>query len=60
MNGRDMVKGLNRTTCQMNGRDMVKGLNRTTFQTEILMMAHTEKGKLEHLQKYKEKRILNT
>jgi hypothetical protein len=36
----------------------VKGLDRTTFQTEILMMAHTEKGKLEHLQKYKEKGIL--
>ena len=43
----------------MNGRDMVKGLNRTTtFQMEILMMAHTEKEKLKHLQKYKEKGIL--
>ena len=39
---------------------MVNGLSRTTFQTEILMMAHTEKGKLEHLQKYKEKGVLNT
>ena len=60
MNGRDMAKGPNRTTFQMNGRDMTKGLNRTIFQTEILMMDHTEKRKLEHLQKYKEKGILNT
>jgi hypothetical protein len=42
----------------MNGKDKAKELNRTTFQTAILMMAHTEIGKLEHLQKYKEKGIL--
>jgi len=35
---------------------MVKRLNRTTNQTEILMMAHKEKGKLEHLQKIQGKR----
>jgi hypothetical protein len=44
----------------MNGGHMVKGLNRTTFQTEILMMTHTQKENWNTYKNTRKKEYWNT